>query len=217
MKDFLERYSYDSVRMAINQIAISIFGFALAMTSVKSDNATLMLVTGLGAILFYLMLNYGVAWRIGSGDKNAVDHGYLKYRPQTGLYVSLVANSVNLLLAVLLTIGALTGVQNLEGIPRFIAMLLQGMYMGVIDLVVADGKLVIAGTEYLALNDFWWTFFLLPLPSMLVSFVGYIAGVKDFHITKVGVPDLPASDRPTKQEKREQKKADKNKENHDKM
>ena len=34
MKDFLERYSYDSVRMALNQIATAIFGFALAMTAV---------------------------------------------------------------------------------------------------------------------------------------------------------------------------------------
>ncbi len=197
MKDFLERYSYDSVRMALNQIATAIFGFGLAMTAVKAENDTLMLITGIGATLFYLMLNYGVAWRMGSRDKNAIDRGTRANRPLTGLWVSLLANSLNLLLAVLLTAGALSGVQNLEGIPRFIAMLLQGMYLGLINLITVGGT---------AISEFFWTFFLLPLPAMLVSLVGYIAGVKDFHITNVGVPDLPASDRPTKQEKRERER-----------
>ena len=205
MKNFFERYSYDSVRMALNQIATAIFGFSLAMTAVKAENDTLMWATSIGAIIFYLMLNYGVAWRVGAKDKITVDRGHRAYRPFTGLWISLLANSVNLLLAVLLTVGVFTGVQNLEGIPRFIAMLLQGMYLGVIKCVSVGG---------LALNEYWWVFFLLPVPSMLISFLGYIAGVSDFHITKLGVPELPESDRPTKQEKREIRKA--KKENQDK-
>ena len=36
MKAFFERYSYESVRLALNQFAISMFGFALAMTAVKA-------------------------------------------------------------------------------------------------------------------------------------------------------------------------------------
>ena len=43
---------------------------------------------------------------------------------------------------------------------------------------------------------------------------GYIAGVKDFHVTGMSIPDLPESDRPTKQEKREMRKS--KKENQDK-
>ena len=38
MKAFFERYSYESVRLALNQIAISMFGFALAMSSLKTEN-----------------------------------------------------------------------------------------------------------------------------------------------------------------------------------
>lgn len=200
MKDFLERYSYDSVRMALNQIATAIFGFALAMTAVKAESNALMLASSIGAVLFYLMLNYGVAWRVGSRDKVTVDLGRRSYRPLTGLWISLLANSVNLLLAVLVAVGALAGVQNLEGIPRFIVMLLEGMYLGLINVIKVGG---------VAVNEYWWVFLLLPVPSLLVSLVGYIAGVKDFHITKIGIPDLPESDRPTKQEKRERKKAEK--------
>lgn len=200
MKDFLERYSYDSVRMALNQIATAIFGFALAMTAVKAESNALMLATSIGAVLFYLMLNYGVAWRVGSRDKVTVDLGRRSYRPLTGLWISLLANSVNLILAVLVAVGALAGVQNLEGIPRFIVMLLEGMYLGLINVIKVGG---------VAVNEYWWVFLLLPIPSLLVSLVGYIAGVKDFHITRIGVPELPESDRPTKQEKRERKKAEK--------
>lgn len=204
MKDFLERYSYDSVRMALNQIATAIFGFALAMTAVKAESNALMLASSIGAVLFYLMLNYGVAWRVGSRDKVTVDLGRRSYRPLTGLWISLLANSVNLLLAVLVAVGALAGVQNLEGIPRFIVMLLEGMYLGLINVIKVGG---------VAVNEYWWVFLLLPVPSLLVSLVGYIAGVKDFHITKIGIPDLPESDRPTKQEKREQKKAERDNRN----
>lgn len=205
MRDFLDRYSYDSVRMALNQIATAIFGFALSMTAVKAESNTLLLVSSIGAVLFYLMLNYGVAWRVGSRDKTTVDLGRRRNRPFTGLWISLLANSVNLLLAILVAIGALTGVQNLEGVPRFIVMLLEGMYLGLINYVKVGG---------VSVNEYWWVFLLLPIPSLLVSLVGYIAGVKDFHITRMSIPDLPESDRPTKQEKREMRKA--KKENQDK-
>ncbi len=202
MKEFFERYSYDSMRMLLNQVAIAIFGFALSMTAVKAENDTLMLITSIGSIVFYLVLIYGVAWRTGSRDKITVDRGRRTFKPLTGVWISVLANSVNWLLAILMTVGVLTGVQNLEGIPRFIAMLAQGMYLGVINLVKIGEN---------SINLYWWTFFLLPVPAVVTSLLGYIAGVKDFHITKMGVPDLPASDRPTKQEMREKKKAEREK------
>ena len=205
MKSFFERYSYDSVRMALNQFATAIFGVSLAMTASKMENTVLKLAASIGAIVFYLMLNYGVAWRAGSKDKGRVDRGDIAYRPLTGLWISLIANSVNLLLAVLLTVGVFTGVANLQFIPQLIAYLTQGMYHGVLNSVFG-------GTAAP-----WWAFFLLPVPSLIVSLVGYIAGVKDFHITRLSIPDLPESDRPSRQEKREMRKEIKaQKENQDK-
>ncbi len=200
MKEFFERYSYDSVRMLLNQVAISIFGFSLALVSVSAENDTLLLITSLGAIAFYLALNYGVAWRVGSKDKITIDRGRRIFKPATGLWISLLANSVNLLLALVAMIGALGGIGVMETLGSTIAVFVQGMYQGLLAYVkIGD----------LELNKFWWTFFLTPLPAMLVSFLGYIAGVKDFHITKMGVPELPESDRPTKQEIRDRKHEDK--------
>jgi hypothetical protein len=200
MKAFFERYSYESVRLALNQIAISMFGFALAMTAGKAESDALLLWSSIGSIVFYLALTYGTAWKTGSGDRLSVEYGKLPYRPLTGLLCSLVANSVNLILAILITVGQLGGIGGLETVPRFIALLIQGMYMGTL-ATVKVGEIT--------LNGFWWSYFIITIPAMLVSTVAYIAGVKDFHITKMGIPDLPESDRPSKQELREQRAAEK--------
>ena len=200
MKAFFERYSYESVRLALNQIAISMFGFALAMTAGKAESDALLLWSSIGSIVFYLALTYGTAWKTGSGDRLSVEYGKLPYRPLTGLLCSLVANSVNLILAILITVGQLGGIGGLETVPRFIALLIQGMYMGTL-ATVKVGEVT--------LNGFWWSYFIITIPAMLVSTVAYIAGVKDIHITKMGIPDLPESDRPSKQELREQRAAEK--------
>lgn len=200
MKAFFERYSYESVRLALNQIAISMFGFALAMTAGKAESDALLLWSSIGSIVFYLALTYGTAWKTGSGDRLSVEYGKLPYRPLTGLLCSLVANSVNLILAILITVGQLGGIGGLETVPRFIALLIQGMYMGTL-ATVKVGEVT--------LNGFWWSYFIITIPAMLVSTVAYIAGIKDFHITKMGIPDLPESDRPSKQELREQRAAEK--------
>ena len=200
MKAFFERYSYESVRLALNQVAISMFGFALAMTAGKAESDALLLWSSIGSIVFYLALTYGTAWKTGSGDRLSVEYGKIPYRPLTGLLCSLIANSVNLILAILITVGHFTGVGGLESIPRIIALLIQGMYQGVLATVEVGG---------VTLNGLWWSFFLITIPAMLISTVAYIAGVKDFHITRMGIPDLPESDRPSKQELREQKAAEK--------
>jgi hypothetical protein len=200
MKAFFERYSYESVRLALNQVAISMFGFALAMTAGKAESDALLLWSSIGSIVFYLALTYGTAWKTGSGDRLSVEYGKLPYRPLTGLLCSLVANSVNLILAILITVGQLGGIGGLETVPRFIALLIQGMYMGTL-AAVKVGEVT--------LNGIWWSYFIITVPAMLVSTVAYIAGVKDFHITKMGIPDLPESDRPSKQELREQRAAEK--------
>lgn len=197
MKAFFERYSYDSVRMFLNQIVISMFGFGLAIAAVTADNDTLLLVTGIGAIIFYIMLTYGSAWQCGSRDRQSIELGKLTFAPFRGVLVSLVANSINLLLAILMCIGRFSGLHALNDIPRFIALFIQGMYQGVLAYFKPFG---------VPLNERWWIYLLLPLPAIITSLIGYIAGAKDFHITRVGVPELPASDRPTKAEIKEKRK-----------
>ena len=200
MKAFFERYSYESVRLALNQIAISMFGFALAMTAGKAESDPLLLWSSIGSILFYLALTYGSAHRTGSGDRLSIQYGKIPFRPLTGLLLSLIAGSVNLILAILITVGQLGGVEGMESVARVIALLIQGMYQGVLATVSVGG---------VTLNGLWWSYFLITIPAMLVATVGYIAGAKDFHITKMGIPEYPESDRPSRQELREQRKLEK--------
>lgn len=200
MKAFFERYSYESVRLALNQIAISMFGFALAMTAGKAESDALLLWSSIGSIVFYLALTYGSAHKTGSADRLSIQYGKIPFRPYLGLILSLIANSVNLLLAILITVGQLGDLGELESISRLIALLIQGMYQGVLATVSVGG---------VTLNGLWWSYFVITLPAMLVAALGYIAGAKDFHITKMGIPDLPESDRPSKQELREQRELEK--------
>ena len=200
MKAFFERYSYDSVRMLLNQVAISIFGFALAMTAAKGESDSLLLWSSIASIVFYLALTYGTAWKTGSGDKLSIEYGKIPFKPLRGLLVSLVANSINLLMAILITVGSLCGIGGMESIGRVIALLSQGMYQGVLAVVTVGGE---------ALNNAWWAYFLITIPSMLISLVGYIAGAKDFHVTNMGIPELPESDRPSRKELREQRELEK--------
>ena len=200
MKAFFERYSYDCVRMLLNQIAISMFGFALAMTAGKAESDNLLLWGSIASIVFYLALIYGAAWKTGSGDKLSIEYGKIPFKPLRGLVISLIANSINLLLATLITIGTLANLPALEDVSNVIALLSQGMYQGVLAVVqVAGGPL----------NDQWWVYYLITIPAMLVSLVGYIAGAKDFHVTNMGVPEYPASDRPSRQELKEQRELEK--------
>ena len=200
MKAFFERYSYESVRLVLNQVAISMFGFALAMTSVKAESDSLLLWSSIASIVFYLALTYGSAHKTGSGDRLSIQYGKIPYRPYLGLVLSLIANSVNLILAALITVGQLTGIGGLESTPRFIALLIQGMYQGLLATVKIGET---------PLNGIWWSYFLITVPAMLIATLGYIAGAKDFHITKMGIPELPESDRPSKQELREQRELEK--------
>ena len=200
MKAFFERYSYESVRMFLSQFAISMFGFALAMSALKTESDTLLLWSSIASIVFYLALIYGNAWKTGAKDKLSIEYGKIKFNPAKGLLVSLMANSLNLLLALLIAVGTLFGIGGLEGIANAIALLIQGMYQGVLAVWKIDG---------VAVNNMWWAYFLITLPAMLVSFVAYIAGAKNFHITNIGMPELPESDRPSRRELKEQRDLEK--------
>lgn len=199
MKAFFDRYSYDCVRMLLNQIAISMFGFALAMTATRIESENLLLWSSIASIIFYLVLIYGVAWKRGSDDKQSIHYGKIKFNPFMGVILSAIANSVNFLVAIIIAVGTMTGFENVW-IFRTVALLGQGMYQGLLAKVAVDGVL---------LNNLWWAYFLIPIPAMLVSWIGYIAGAKDLHVAGGGMYQYPASDRPSRQELKEQRDLEK--------
>ena len=202
MKRFFHDYSYNIVKMFVNQFAISIFGMSLtlATTQIYVDSTaasgfdTFTFIVSIFAVLFYMFLIYTLSWEIGAKDKISVDSGKKPYRPHLGLLMSLVANIPNLIVAILYAIATIAKADGMLFVVRFIATLLQGMYFG----IITAASLPI-GDTYVQLNSLWPTFFLMSLPAMITSWIAYFLGHKDFRflafITKR--PTKENSDVPT--------------------
>lgn len=174
---FLKAYSYDMLKMFLNQFGTSIFGLALALAASKAQNVTLRNVTSVCAILFYLFLLYTMTWDIGFRERISVLQEKRKRNPAKGFLISLGANALNLLFAICITAGCLFGnlsfFSSLGGVATFGALLLEGMYTG----LLANSFLGAA------LNSYWWVWFLTPIPSVLVCGVAYDLGLRDFKLT----------------------------------
>ena len=83
MKRFFERYSYQSVVLFLNQIAIAIFGLVLALAAGMAKNEVLKIVTSSFSIAFFLFLQYGTAWKVGAEDRVSIDLGKMKASDQS--------------------------------------------------------------------------------------------------------------------------------------
>ena len=202
VREFMQKHSYSAVRLFVNQIAISIFGLVLAIACGKVENETLKIVASVGAILFYLFLLYAAMWEVGSNDKFGIENGKIKSLPLTGLYIALIANTLNIILAVIITISSFApdgGTLHAVGaISSVIALFIEGMYTGLLS-VDLNG---------IPLNDYWLSYFIIIIPSLAVSALAYWFGVKGYHFSRILIPENPED----AEIKREKKNARNNKE-----
>ena len=102
MLKFLKENADNVVKLLVNQIAMTIFG--LLLSAATFSNKTLLLVTGILSILFYMYLLYTSAWDIGSRDKIRIDGGRMEKMPLKGLYLAIIANAVNIILSLVVII-----------------------------------------------------------------------------------------------------------------
>lgn len=193
MKRFFEIHSYDMVKMLLNQVAAAVFGFSLAFASGMADNAALRNATGIFSIVFYLFLQYTMTWEIGYKDKVSVELEKKKKHAFTGVWISLCANSINFILAIFIMLASLlpeSAISDIGGTCASIAVLFEGMYTGVLANHVGGAPL----------NSYWFVYFLLPIPSILVCGISYNLGLHDVKFTSFfNRQAYPESDRePTK-------------------
>ncbi|MBQ9760113.1 MAG: hypothetical protein IJW16_02060 [Clostridia bacterium] len=194
MKSLFQNHSYNMVKMFLNQFATAIFGFSLALAAGKAENPTLRNVTSICAILFYLFLLYTMTWEIGFRERVSVLHGKIKNQPYKGALISLIANLPNLIFAIFIMLGML--VQNsfcgaLGAFGKTAALLLEGMYTGILAHPVN-------GTP---LNQYWFMYFIILIPAILVCGIAYFLGLKDIKFTALFNQEYPESDREPKQKK----------------
>ena len=187
------------MRLFVNQIAISIFGLVLAIACGRVENEVLKIAASVGAILFYLFLLYAAMWEIGSKDKISVECGKIQPVPLTGLYISLIANSLNIVLALLITVCSFApeggSLHAVGAISSVIALFIEGMYTGILSL----------DFNGLPLNDYWFSYFIIILPSLAVSVFAYWFGVKGYHFSRILIPENP-EDAEIKREKKKSRK-----------
>ena len=204
MNQFFERYSYSIVKMFLNQFAIGLFGAVLALATSGISN-TFLALTSVGAMIFYLFLLYTVIWEVGSKDRISSDAGKLQKRPYFGFVLSLIANIPSFLVATVYTVcyfishGVAT---NIAGAMRIVTLILNGMYYGLMTVLSCGTRVNAEGlTVPNELFNFWWAYFIIIIPAVLVCGFGYWLGTRNFHFTKMMETPYPESDRDPKLKK----------------
>ena len=177
MKSFFKNHSYDMVTMLLNQIAIALFGFTLVLAAMKINNDALRNVASIFSVLFYLVLLYIKAWDIGFKDKISVEQGKKANNSLRGALISLCANAINYVLAILIMLRALlpsvSAFESIGGVAQAIAVFVQGMYTGILVNPVGGAPL----------NTYWISYFIIPLPAILVCGLAYYFGLHDVKYT----------------------------------
>ena len=187
MKSFFNKYSYIMVKMFIHQCVIGLFGNILALFSASVKSVPVTIAVGVFGILFYFFLIYMLIWDVGSRDSNSIDAGRSEYLPFAGLFIAIGAAIPNLFLALLHALCFPFAASNefLSGvcaISRIVMLFINGMYTGLMSTIKIGG---------MAINNFWWTYFIIALPIMAVSTLAYILGTKNMHFTKILLPVTP--------------------------
>lgn len=199
MREFLKKYSYSAVKLFVSQMALSVFGLVLAIACAKIGK-TMQIVASVGAVAFYLFLIYTSMWEVGSKDKFGVDYGKTKENTLTGLYVGLLANSLNVLLAVFVTLGLLFGnggiLSTVGGLCGSIAIFIEGMYSGILSIHIGEAPL----------NSFWYPYFLITIPAIVTSAIAYRSGVRGKTALKVMIPETPEEAEIRKEKKKARKR-----------
>ena len=190
MKDFFEKHSYNAVKLLLNQIVIGIFfGVGFLFVANKLENPTFKIAASVLSIIFYLFLEFTVAYKLGADDRISVDLGKTKPDYLLPVKLWLLGNSVNLLLAVFIALGQIfQGVEFfgvVGGVCVTIAMIIEGMYVGILLLV-----------------PHWTMYFVITLPALAVIFISYVVGLKSKKIAKMFEFQYPESDRPEKENKK---------------
>ncbi len=177
MKNFMERYSYESVHLFLNQVAIGLFGMTLALAAGMADNDVLRTVTSVFSIVFFLFLQYIAMWKVGAQDRLSHDLGKLERNYLIPVWMWLLSNSLNLLLALLISLSMWFDAPLLSSIGAFavvVKQIIEGMYTGVLAISVGGAPL----------NSMWFMYFITTLPALFVVFLAYVLGFNNVTLTK---------------------------------
>ncbi len=175
-KEFWKNYSYGTVRIFVDQIAIAIFGLALSLgTSAASPHMgeetakMLTVIASVFSILFFLFMVGELCFKAGAGDKERVDNGRAKKNSLVGLWMGLLANVPNFILALGYTVfSAIPATEgSVSGFFGLAAKLVCGEYLGLLSIKVGDTMI----------SSIPFVYFLIIIPCVFAAWLGYYLGV----------------------------------------
>jgi len=189
MKKFFQDCFDTTLKMIVTQLGMTMFGLMLTMATRalpgaadKKNDSSLLLVGGI-AVFLYMFLLYTHVWDKGAKDKIKVDSGRMTNMPLKGLYMSLMANSLNIILGLIMCstfyfcdfVNAPNSIAcQVFGSANDIARLIQGMYTGLIIYISPNAS---------STNPF--LFLAIVLPALFISTFGYYMGLTNRRIIKV--------------------------------
>ena len=206
LKLLFKKYSYLMVKLFITQCIISLLGFILALSSLQIGIQAITIALSVFSIGFYMFLVYITTWECGSKDMPAIEAGRTKRSVFTGLTIGLGASIHNFVLELVYvatlpfaTADSLHPVEALStvcGVSLSVMNFINGMYSSLMSIIKIGGT---------ALNQFWWTYFLLPIPAIIITTAAYMLGSKEVHFTKLLLPVTPEEAEVRREAKRNKK------------
>lgn len=196
MKNFFEDTLEVIIKMLVTQLGMTMFGVMITMAAVsfertsESANNVLSLVASVFSVFMYMFLLYIHVWNKGARDRIKIDGGGMKENKLKGLYMSLVANSLNLFLGLVMvatyyfcdfTTNPNSMVCQIFGTANDIARIIQGMFIGIVNYISPNAE---STTPFL--------FLLITVPALFISSLGYYLGTKNKKVARW------ISDRPSK-------------------
>lgn len=194
MKKFFKDGFDTIVKLLVTQLGMTMFGTMLVFTAYAVPNSitrvdgkiikfgSVFLVVSIAATALYLFILYNHIWEKGAKDRIKVDGGRMEKQTLKGLYLSLVANSVNIILGLImcctyffLDFNASPAflAYQIYGSANGIARMIQGMYTG---LILYISPTVDKVPPYM--------FLLITLPAILITTLGYYRGFNNQRLFK---------------------------------
>ena len=166
---------YETAKLLLNQIVMSVFGYVTVMATTASVPLTIVCaVLGIG---LYVFLIYNMMWEIGAKDRIRADAGRYEYKAKKPFLMALVAGALNFTggLLCLLAMIPNTVCLNIAHVAANICKLLWGHFLGAVKLML------------MLENPFVWL--LVASFAVLITVLGYNAGYRGISL----IPSLHKS------------------------
>mgnify|MGYP004673530491 CR=1 FL=1 len=162
-------------KLILYQVGAAILGIIVTTAAVMSE--WLFLAAGIFSTVFYLVLLYSAMWEEGGRERIRIDGGRAEWKPWRGLFVSLMANIPNMILAFLIIFGNIFGSKSgpfawvfagsIGAVAAVIARFWEGMYLALIQTFSPYNPIA---------------FLLVILPSLAVCTAAYAMGIHNRRI-----------------------------------